>query len=275
MISNGEVVKKLKNKFHVKDKYEIAFIMGSGLNGSVPEIKDKIVVSYEEVGMPESKVKGFKGEFVFGKINQINVIQLTRYHFYESGDVAKVRLPFEILSLFGIKIVIMATSCGAVSDELEVGDLMVIKDHINFAGTNPLIGMENIKFVDMTNAYNKDLRKFAFESGKLCNIKLKEGITMQFSGPTYETPSEVIFARSLGVSTVSMSTAFDTICARNFGIKVLAFASVVNKAADFETKELITHDDVLKNSTENSMKLKLIIDKFLKLYYANLANKFI
>src|SRR5690554_483873 len=110
LISASEIVKELKEKHKIKNSYEIAFIMGSGLDGAVPEFENKIEVDYTQTKMPKSKVEGFKGGFVFGKINDMDVMKITRYHYYETGDVKLVMLPFEILNLLGVKTIIMATA---------------------------------------------------------------------------------------------------------------------------------------------------------------------
>ncbi len=263
MITAKEIVEIIREKHNIKKTFDLGFIVGSGLSDSVPEMKEKIVISYNEVGMPTSKIPGYHGEFVFGKLNGKDVVKLTRYYYYETGEIERVRLPLEILSLLGVKTLIMASSCDAVSDHLEIGDLMVIKDHINFAGTNPLIGMENIQFVDMTNAYDSYLRRLAIEAGKMANFRLKEGVAMQFCGPTYETAAETSFAKFIGVSIGSMSVAFDTICARYYGIKVLAFASIINKASNLDGKEMISKEEAKKYTAENAKKLKLILDYVL------------
>ena len=129
-------IKKLKNilvkKYNMPDTFDIAFVMGSGLDGAV-EIENKKIVPYDKVGMPKSKVQGFKGEFVFGNLNDKKVIKITRYHYYESGDISLVKLPYEILKEFNVKTIIMATATGGVDPNLNAGDLLVISDHINLA----------------------------------------------------------------------------------------------------------------------------------------------
>ncbi len=262
LVSALEVVNALKEKHNLSENYEIAFIMGSGLDGAVPEFENKIEIDYNQTLMPKSKVEGFKGKFVFGTINGINVMKITRYHYYESGDVKLVMLPFEILNIFGVKTVMLATATGGIDPNFEVGTLMLIEDHINLTGYSPLIGRDKIEFIDLNNAYDPVLRNLAIESAKKVEVELERGVHIQFSGPTYETPAEVVMARIIGAKTVSMSTAFDTMCARSFGIKVLAFASVVNKAGVVE--EEISHEMVLEASQKNAVKLKKILTEILK-----------
>jgi purine-nucleoside phosphorylase len=256
------IVEQLRQQYNLEQNYEIAFIMGSGLDGGVPEFEDKLEIPYTQTQMPKSKVHGFSGKFVFGKLFGKNVMKITRYHYYESGDLTLVRLPFEILAEFGVQTVIMATATGGVDPTFDVGTLMLIEDHINLTGNNPLIATTKIEFVDLNNAYDPCLRAQAIEAAQKAGVDLKVGTHIQFSGPTYETPAEVRMARVLGARTVSMSTAFDTICARANNIKVLAFASVVNKAGVPE--EEITHEMVLQASAANAVKIKKILQQLLQ-----------
>lgn len=256
-----KIVEKLKQNYNLQEKYDIAFIMGSGLDKGVPKFEDELVVDYCLTDMPKSKVQGFTGRFVFGKLFGKNVMKITRYHYYEEGSLELVRLPFEILSLFNVETVIMATATGGVDPSFNVGDLMLIEDHINFAGNSPLIGMDEIVFVDLNNAYDKNLRELALKASKECGIELKRGVHMQFCGPTYETPAEIKMARLFGASTVSMSTVFDTICARYFKMRVLAFASITDMPG--VSDEVITHEMVLETSRKNAEKLSKIISKVL------------
>lgn len=261
-MNEKQIVKELKQKYQLENNYDIAFIMGSGLDGGVPSFEEKLVVPYTETAMPKSKVHGFTGRFVFGKLYGKNVMMITRYHYYESGDIELVRLPFAILHEFGVKTVIMATATGGVDKSFDVGTLMLICDHINFTGNNPLIATEEIKFVDLNNAYDKKLIDLTLKTAEETGVDLKTGTHVQFSGPTYETKAEVDMIRLFGAKTVSMSTAYDTICARYFGIRVLAFASVVNKAGNPD--EIITHEAVLEASRKNSVKINRILSELLK-----------
>ncbi len=253
-----QIVEFLKANYKIQDKFDIAFIMGSGLDDAVPNFEEEIVVDYKDTPLPKSKVPGFKGFFKFGKINNKLCIKLTRYHYYESGDISLVRLPYEILKELNVNIVIMATSCISINKKYKTGDLLLIKDHINLTGYNPLIAVEPLDFIDMNNAYDNNLRNLAKISGMNNKIKLKEVVHLQLSGPTYETPAEIKMAKKLGADTISMSTAFDTICARKMKIKVLAFAFVSNMIG-----ENVSHDDVLKMAQLNSKNLNNIISQMI------------
>lgn len=250
-----QIVEILKANYKIQNEYEIGFIMGSGLDGAIPDFDEELIVNYKDTPMPKSKVPGFTGYFKFGKINGKACIKITRFHFYESGDISQVRLPFEILKELKVKYVIMATSCLSINKKYKTGDLLLIKDHINLTGNNPLIGFEPLEFVDMNNAYDKDLRELAIKSSKENKMHLNEIVHLQLSGPTYETPSEIQMAKILGADTISMSTAYDTICARRMRIKVLAFAFVSNMIGE----ESVSHDNVLKMAKQSADKLKNVI----------------
>lgn len=250
-----EIVNFLKENYHIHDEYDIAFIMGSGLDEGMPDFQNAVKINYEQTPMPKSKVEGFTGEFVFGQIGKLKVMKITRYHYYETGNLELVRLPFEILSQFKVKNVIMATSCISINSKFKLGDLLLIKDHINLTGNNPLINTDVIEFVYMGDAYDSNLRKIAMNSAIKNNYTLNECVHMQLSGPTYETPAEINMAKILGADTISMSTAYDVICARKYNIKVLAFAFI----SDAINAAKVSHENVLKMARSNSFKLKEIL----------------
>lgn len=254
-----QIVEILKANYKIENEYDIAFIMGSGLDDAVPNFDDELIVDYKNTPMPNSKVQGFTGAFKFGKIGDKKCVKLTRYHYYETGDISLVRLPFEILKELNVKVVIMATSCISINKIYKTGNLLLIKDHINLTGNNPLIGAEPLEFIDMNNAYDNKLRQLAKQSAKKIGLNLKEIVHLQLSGPTYETQSEIRMAQNLGADTISMSTAFDTICARKMKIKVLAFAFISNMIGEND----ISHESVLKMAKDNSLKLNKILAQII------------
>ena len=158
---------------------------------------------------------------------------------------------------------VLTTATGGVNSSLEPGDLVLIKDHVNMSGVNPLVGDDEIEFVSLQKVYDKSLRKLALKSAKKHKVKLVEGIHAQMSGPTYETPAEVKMLRTFGVDTVSMSTAIDVILCAKYGIKVVAFASVSNKAVE-EDGEEVTHEEVLKVGELVGKKFEPILEDILK-----------
>ncbi|MDD3862918.1 MAG: purine-nucleoside phosphorylase, partial [Clostridia bacterium] len=215
-------------------------------------------------------IAGHSREFIFGKYKNIPLIIASRVHYYETGDAKNILKFFNILKDFGIKTIIATTAVGAVNEKFKAGDLMLIKDHINLTGTNPLIAREPVMFLDMSNAYDKDLRSKIKKIAKNRSVSIHEGVHIQVSGPSYETPAEVRAFRKFGADTVSMSTAMDCISANYFGIKFVAFAGITNSAITNDS-EILLHDDVVKTAGIISKNLSLIIKDLLS--YLNDVNK--
>ena len=210
MKNTDKIVKIINKKFGV-DKVDVAIVVGSGQADSVPTLKNPVVIPYDALGLPKSRVSGHSGKFVVGEYNGKIVATVSRYHYYESGDISLVRKPFEIIKALGTKLVVLLTSSGGLNKKFKVGDIMLIEDHINYSGINPLIGIDNLEFIPMTNAYDKDYRQKIKQIAKEKDIDLQYGTFIQFSGPTYESMAEVEMVRQWGADTVSMSTAHDCI----------------------------------------------------------------
>ncbi|MBC8588406.1 purine-nucleoside phosphorylase [Paratissierella segnis] len=259
-----ESVKYIKNRISIKP--EIGLVLGSGLGDLAEKIKDSIILKYKDIpNFPESTVEGHKGQLIVGTLGDKQVIAMQgRFHYYEGYTLKEITFPIRCMIGLGIDNLIVTNAAGGVNSTFKPGDLMIIKDHINFTGNNPLIG-ENLdekgpRFVDMTFAYNKDLMDIAIRSGKNLNIDLKTGIYMCFTGPTYETPAEVRMANVMGADAVGMSTVPEVIVANHEGIKVLGISCITNMASGILNKPL-NHEEVV----ETSMKVKnefenLIID---------------
>lgn len=242
-------------------KPKIAIILGSGFSDVIDcEVED--IIKYKELGFEYVEVKGHKKQFVFGKFKGVEIVILSRFHYYETGSAENLKKLFKLLSLLGVKVIIATTATGGVNENFEAGDLMLVKDHINLTGYNPLIAQHPVKFVDLTRAYDRKYIDLIQKSAKKLNIDLKTGVHVQTSGPTYETPAEVKMYRLLGGDTVSMSLAYGCICARNLGIKYIAFAGVTNKAQTEDSKPL-AHEEVLKVSKKISKVLKNIIEDII------------
>lgn len=260
-MNNVDKIIKILNKKNI-DNIEYAIVVGSGLIESVPDLQNVVSISYTSLKMPASKVKGHLGAFRFGELYGKKVMLVSRMHFYESGDINLVRLPFEIMKKLGVKKVVLLTSCGGVNISFKVGDIMLIKDQINLTGTNPLIGIDPMEFTSMTNAYDYDTLQYIRDIAKNKKIDLKEGVHIQLSGPSYETPAEVKFIRGIGADSVSMSTAMDTIICNYLQMKVCGFSVVVNVFTD--TKEELTHEEVLQNAKLACKNIKTILTEFIK-----------
>lgn len=250
-------MEKLLEKF----KPEIAIFGGSGFQNLI-ELENKEIISYKDAGFQYNELKGHNRQFVFGEYKGKKVVVLSRFHYYESGSTENLFSLFEMLSKLGVKTVISTTAVGGINPKLKAGDIVLIKDHINLTGTNPLIAKQPVKFVDLTNAYDRDLRKVIIKISKSLKIKLYEGVHLQSCGPTYETPAEIKFYESIGADTVSMSMVFDNICANYFGMKFVGFAGVTNKASN-ENSQPLSHEEVLVESQKICEKLRKIVENFL------------
>lgn len=258
MVKNA--LKILENKYNI-EKVDVAIVAGSGLFDALPKLKDVIEVLYEDLGIPKSKVQGHSGKFVFGKYQGKNLVFVSRIHYYENGNLDLVRLPFEIVSGLGAKSIVLLTSSGGINNGFRVGDIMLINDHINLAGVNPLIGIENLQFTNMNDCYNAEWRNKARNVAKKNNISLKEGVFVQMSGPSYETKAEINMLKMLGCDAVSMSTAFDCIICNYLGLKVIGFSVIVNT---FSGKgDELNHKEVLSNAKKASQNLKIILQEII------------
>lgn len=261
-----EAANYIKNK--IENKPEIGLVLGSGLGSLADEIEDKVIVKYEDIpGFPVSTVEGHAGQLVFGKLSGKDVVAMQgRFHYYEGYDISDVVLPIRVLSNIGIKSLIVTNAAGGVDMSYIPGDLMLIKDHINFTGINPLKGPNlselGPRFLDMTNAYDKEYMDLAKDTAKKLGLGLKEGVYMWFTGPTYETPSEVKLARMLGADAVGMSTVPEVIIARHEGIRVLGISCITNMAAGILDQPLV-HDEVVETSLRVKEEFESLIKEIL------------
>ena len=253
---------KILNKKHNISNVDIAIVVGSGLMAAMPEVKNTYTVKYDTLGLPKSKVKGHSGAFVFGDYNGKKVVFVSRMHFYESGSIEKVRLPLEICSKLGVKIVVLLTSSGSINKSYKVGDVMLIKDHINMSGVNPLVGIDNLSFTSMTDCYSQELRNKVLDVVNKEDIQIKQGVFVQMSGPSYETLAEINMLRLMGCDAVSMSTAHDCIIANYLNMKVLGFSVIVNECVEDAVE--LTHEEVLTNAAKACQKVKKILTEVLK-----------
>ena len=245
---------------------ETALVLGSGLGGVVDSIDIRGRHSFADLdGFPESSVSGHSAEVVLGTLNGHNVIVFSgRVHYYEQANAAAMRGPLEALKTVGVNRLILTNSAGSTNPDMGPGSIMQIKDHINFSGTNPLFGEPTDKrFVGLTTAYDKSLRKAFRKQAKNLNIKLHRGVYMWFSGPSFETPAEIKMARIMGADAVGMSTVPEVILARFLDMKVAAFSVVTNYAAGMTGAEL-SHNETKEVAPQGGEKLSRLIGAMLK-----------
>ena len=219
----------------------VALVLGSGLGGLVDEVAEAVRIPYGEVpGFPHSGVSGHAGQVVAGLFNGTPVLMLAgRAHYYEHGNAAAMRPVLEILQGIGVTTLMLTNAAGSLDEQMPPGSVMLIEDHINFSGTNPLIGeASDRRFVGLTNAYDADMRAAIERAAADTGTPLHKGVYMWFSGPTFETPAEIRMARAMGADAVGMSTVPEVILARFLGLRVAAASVITNLAAGMTGAEL-------------------------------------
>lgn len=247
---------------------EIGIILGSGLGELADEYCD-IAIPYSEIpGFEASTISGHKSRLVFAQINGKNIVMMQgRFHFYEGHPIQKVVFPVKVMKKLGVKTLIVTNAAGGVNPEFKPADLMIITDHINHMGVNPLIGKNDDsmgeRFPDMSEVYSQKYIKLAEKVGENLGIKLQKGVYMAFTGPSYETPAEVKMARILGADAVGMSTVPEAVTARWTGIDVIGLSCICNSAAGVSTVGL-SHADVIKAASDAKDKFKKLVKEIIK-----------
>lgn len=216
---------------------EIGIILGSGLNDFADRVSDPVVISYDDIpNMQSGKVSDHRGQLVYGTYKNKRIVMLAgRFHYYESGDMQKAAYPARVLVALGVKRFIITNAAGCINTAWKAGDLMLIRDHINLSGNNPLIG-DNLdefgpRFPDMTFTYNGDLREKLKTAAAEEGIELREGVYAMFTGPSFETPAEIIFGRTIGADAAGMSTVPEAIIASHAGREIIGISLLTNMAA--------------------------------------------
>lgn len=247
---------------------EIGIVLGSGLGDLADKYCD-IAIPYSNIPhFAKSTVQGHKGQLVFADINGRKVVMMQgRNHFYEGHSMSDVTYPIKVMKKLGVKTLILTNAAGAVNKSFRPADLMVITDHINFMGTNPLIGRNDenfgVRFPDMSEVYSKNLIKIVDAAGRLLKLDLKHGVYMATTGPSYETPAEIKMARFMGADAIGMSTVPEAIVANYCGIEVIGISCISNYATGVSTKKL-SHEEVIETTDKVKAKFKELILLLLK-----------
>lgn len=247
---------------------EIGIVLGSGLGDLADKYCD-IAIPYSNIPhFAKSTVQGHKGQLVFADINGRKVVMMQgRNHFYEGHSMSDVTYPVKVMKKLGVKTLILTNAAGAVNKSFRPADLMVITDHINFMGTNPLIGRNDenfgVRFPDMSEVYSKNLIKIVDAAGRLLKLDLKHGVYMATTGPSYETPAEIKMARFMGADAIGMSTVPEAIVANYCGIEVIGISCISNYATGVSTKKL-SHEEVIETTDKVKAKFKELVLLLLK-----------
>ncbi len=229
----------------------IAIILGSGLGAFADELTDGAAIGYDEIpGFAHATVEGHAGRLVIGKTGDVAVAAMQgRFHFYEGYSLEEVTFPIRVLKLLGVNTLMLTNAAGSLNTELTPGSLMVISDHINLMGVNPLIGPNDerfgVRFPDLSFAYDPDLQKLVIDEANGLGLSLRRGIYASLTGPSYETPAEIHMVRTLGADAVGMSTVPEAIIARHMDMRVIGISCITNLAAGVSSRP-IDHSQVME-----------------------------
>src|ERR1043166_205894 len=244
---------------------KIALVLGSGLGGFADEFADSVSLPYSEIpGFVSSTAQGHVGSLVAGKVGDIPVLAMQgRVHYYEGYSLEEITLPIRTFHLLGVKTLILTNAAGGVDVQLTQGALMVINDHLNLMGVNPLRGRNDDRFgprfPDMSEVYARELQELATEGARSLGVTVRRGIYAALAGPSYETPAEIHMLRAFGADAVGMSTVPEAIVARQMGMKVLGISCITNMAAGISDTP-INHEEVM----ETGQKVRQMFTQLLR-----------
>lgn len=248
----------------------LAIVLGSGFHHTLTQLRVDKKIPYAKIpGFPKPTVSGHAGELYFGTLGGTPVIALSgRAHFYEGHSMERVTFAIRALTAFGIRDLLLTNAAGGLNKKFRAGDLMMLTDHINFMGANPLRG-EAIpglpRFVDLTQTYDRSMRRILQAAATECKLTLRTGVYLAVSGPSYETPAEIRAFARLGADAVGMSTVPEAIVARQCGLNVAAVSCITNLAAGI-SKENLSHAEVLETAERVKPQATALLKNFAKLY---------
>lgn len=262
----GRAAAAIRNHSNVQPS--IGIILGSGLGGLSNKIADAVRIPFGDIpGFPEATVAGHEGALILGSLGGRDVVALSgRFHVYEGHAAKLAAFPVRVFRALGARDLFVSNAAGGISPKLAVGDLMMISDHLNLMGTNPLIGElqeGDIRFPDMTDAYDPGLRRILRNVAEKLDITLREGVYAGLLGPSYETPSEVKMLRLLGADAVGMSTVSEVIVARALKMRVAGVSCITNAAAGV-TGSALSHAEVLETTNKVSGAFESLVTEFLE-----------
>lgn len=249
---------------------KLALVLGSGFDCTLDSQAEARIPYSRIAGFPRPGVAGHTGELVIGRLGGEPVFVLRgRAHFYEGHPMSAVTFAVRTLVECGINDLLLTNAAGGINPRLRVGDFMVIEDHLNLIGVNPLLGMDGSaasRFVDLSQVYDAGLRRLLYDAARNCGLKLKQGVYAALSGPTYETPAEIRALAMLGADAVGMSTVPEAIVARHCGLRVAALSLITNLAAG-RAKSVLSHSEVLQTGIRLRAATGKLLTQFAKLYH--------
>jgi len=256
-------------KKHTKGNYPVGIILGTGLGGLVKEINIEHEIDYVELPhFPLSTVESHKGKLIFGTINGKKVVAMQgRFHYYEGYTMQQIVYPVRVMKYLGVKTLLVSNACGGMNPLFRRGDVMIMVDHINLLGDNPLIGKNydelGPRFPDMSEAYNQELINLAEEIALENKIKVQKGVYVAVPGPNLETRAEYRFLRGIGADVVGMSTIPENIAANHMGMKVLGFSIVTDECFP-ESLKPVNVEEIIATAMAAEPKMTLIMKEVIK-----------
>lgn len=263
----NESVQFIQKKY--SKKIEIAVVLGSGLGSFVKKLKKQIIIPYKDIpNFPICSVQGHNGQLVLGELFEIPIAILQgRTHMYEGFEADEAVFSLEVLSQLGAQSLLLTNSAGGINLSYKPGELVIIEDHINLTGRNPLAKPNNPslgpRFPDMSEPYNQNINKEIEKIAKELSIPIHKGVYAGVLGPSYETPAEIKMIRTLGGDVVGMSTVIETIKGNHLGLKVACISCVTNMGSGIK-KEVLTHEDVKIQANNSSDKLNKLLEKTIE-----------
>lgn len=257
-------------KERIKFQPRIGLILGSGLGEYAKEMKIEESIAYSEIeGFPVSTVAGHEGRFLFGFVKDVPVVAMQgRVHYYEGYPMSDVVLPVRLMGLMGVEAVILTNAAGGVNVSFQPGDLMLITDHITSLVPSPLIGPNldelGTRFPDMSQVYDKELRDIVKQAAGNTGLTLQQGVYVQFTGPSYETPAEIRMCRAMGGDAAGMSTACEAMAAKHMGLKVCGISCITNMAAGMSNQPL-NHKEVQETADRVAGEFKRLVTETIRL----------
>ena len=264
-----EAAEWVQNKFPANFKPEIALMLGSGLASATKFVKTIDSFPYKDIpGCVIPHVSGHRGEMILAEYGRKKLLILSgRLHFYEGYSMGQITFPIRCIAQLGIKTMILTSAVGGIHPQLQAGDLFVIKDHLNFMGTNPLRGIHDAsfgeRFPDMTSCYTPHLQKLAIRLARQQKQRCRSGIYMAVSGPSYETPAEIRAFKKWGADVIGMSVVPEAIVAHQMGLQVLGLSYIANRAAGISKKPL-SHAEVLERGKSSEKKMGLWLQEIIQ-----------
>lgn len=268
------MIKKIEEaKVYIKAKInnypKIGLILGSGLGSLGDEIQDAIIIDYKDIPhFPISTVEGHEGKLIVGKLEGKNVVAMQgRFHYYEGYSMQEVTFPVRVMKALGVEILLATNAAGGIREDLGPGNLMIITDHINMAGDNPLIGPNDsklgVRFPDMSEAYDKELINIAKKVAKEENIYVTTGVYSHISGPTYSTKAELKMLLTIGSDALGMSTVPEVVVANHSGMRVLGISCITDSANPYRMVPP-NHEEIVKVANETRPKFIKLMKGIIK-----------